>query len=362
MAVSRSLAVAWLVACLIVCATSAAAVPFWGAKQSLPAETDPSTLKPGEFIWDGNAVTAGPVLVAVSLEEQRAYVYRNGIRIGVTTVSSGKPGHRSPTGVFTVLQKDKDHRSKTYNNAPMPYTERLTWDGVALHAGGLPGYPSSHGCVHLPSEFARRLFEISPMGMVVVIADKHSGAEHVRHPAAVAPVDSTTGADVENPRLRPAEDWRWTPEAAPDGPVSVLMSAADQRVLVFRNGVEIGRAKLQLRDPEVPFGTHAFVVLDPAGQPAAGAGAAERPRRWVAVSVPGHEAEKGRVLDPAQIARVSLPPAFVANVRSVLAPGATLLVTDAAVLENTTGVPLTIVTADPPEVAPSDGAFSERSP
>ena len=338
--------VARLVACLILCATSAAAVPFWGAKESLPADTDPSTLKPGEFIWDGNAVTAGPVLVAVSLEEQRAYVYRNGIRIGVTTVSSGKPGHRSPTGVFTVLQKDKDHHSKTYNDAPMPYAERLTWDGVALHAGGLPGYPSSHGCVHLPSEFARRLFEISAMGMVVVIADKHSGAD-VRHPAAVAPVDATTGAEVENPRLGPSESERWTPEAAPTGPVSVLLSAADKRVLVFRNGVEIGRAKLQIRDPEQPIGTHAFVLLEPASAPASAAGAAPGPR-WVAVSVPGHEAEQGRVLDPVETERVTLPPDFRGKLRSVLAPGSTLLVTDAAVLEDTTGVPLTIVTADPP--------------
>jgi hypothetical protein len=234
----------------------------------------------------------------------------------------------------------------------MPYTERLTWGGVALHAGGLPGYPSSHGCVHLPSEFARRLFEISPMGMVVVIADEHSGAEHVRHPVAVAPVDAATGVDVQNPRLGPAEDERWTPEVAPEGPVSVLMSAADRRVLVFRNGVEIGRAKLQLRDPGVPFGTHAFVLLDPKGQSPAGAAAGEPPPRWVAVSVPGHEAEQGRVLDPAQIARVSMPPDFVEKVRSVLAPGSTLLVTDAAVLADTTGVPLTIVTADPPEAAP----------
>ncbi len=338
---------ALLVVLLFVSATTSAAVPFWGAKESLPAETDPAKLKPGEFIWEGGAVSAGPLVVAVSLEEQRAYVYRNGIRIGVTTVSSGKPGYVSPTGVFTVLQKDKDHRSKTYNNAAMPFTERLTWGGVALHAGGLPGYPSSHGCIHLPSEFARRLFEISSMGMVVVIADEHSADEHLRHPLAFAPVDTATGADVERPRLGPAESARWTPEAAPEGPVSVLMSAADQRVLVFRNGIEIGRAKLQIRDPNVPVGTHAFVLLDPGQATVKAAGAEQRPR-WVAVAVPGHEAEKGRALDPAQAERVTMPPDFLVKLRSVLAPGSTLLVTDAAVLENTTGVPLTIVTADPP--------------
>jgi lipoprotein-anchoring transpeptidase ErfK/SrfK len=83
-------------------------------------------LNPGEFIWKGDAVPAGPIVVVVSLVEQKAYVYRNGIRIGVSTASTGKPGHSTPTGVFMVLQKDKDHNSKTYNNAAMPYTERLT--------------------------------------------------------------------------------------------------------------------------------------------------------------------------------------------------------------------------------------------
>ena len=129
---------AFLAAALAAFAFAAHAVPFWGAKSSMPADTDPAKLKPGEFVWEGEAVSAGPIVVVVSLVEQRANVYRNGVRVGVSTASTGKPGHRTPTGVFTVLQKDADHHSKTYNNAAMPYTERLTWDGVALHAGGLP--------------------------------------------------------------------------------------------------------------------------------------------------------------------------------------------------------------------------------
>ena len=84
--------------------------------------------------------------------------------------SSGKPGHETPTGVFVILQKDKHHHSSTYNNAPMPNTERLTWGGIALHAGGLPGYPSSHGCVHLPLDFSAKLFEITHLATPVIIA------------------------------------------------------------------------------------------------------------------------------------------------------------------------------------------------
>ncbi len=133
----------------------AAQMPFWGAKESRPADTPFDALAQGEFIWLGDVARSGPLLMVVSIDEQRAYVYRNGVLTGVTTVSTGKKGHETPTGVFTILQKNKDHFSNIYNNAPMPYMQRLTWGGIALHAGGLPGYPASHGCIRLPSEFAR---------------------------------------------------------------------------------------------------------------------------------------------------------------------------------------------------------------
>jgi hypothetical protein len=338
-----------LIVCAALLAASAAgAVPFWGAKSSEPADTDPARLAPGHFLWEGEEVPSGPIVVVVSLTEQRAYVYRNGIRIGVTTVSTGKPGHGTPTGVFTVLQKDKDHHSSKYNDAAMPYTERLTWDGVALHAGGLPGYPSSHGCVHLPSEFARELFLISPMGMTVVIAAAQEAPDQVVHPSAVAPVDPKTGVDDVEARLGAGEDERWTPEKSPDGPVSILMSGADRRVLVFRNGVEIGRAKLAIRDPQTPLGTHAFIMLEGSG------GGANRwvpgaPNpRWLAVGLPGHAGKDAQPLDPAQVARVSPPPPFAKAVYGILAPGATLVVTDAPVLEQSTGVQLNVINGDPP--------------
>ena len=120
-----------------------ASVPVWGAKTSVPIGTPIDELKKGQFLWMGEAVASGPMVMVVSLNEQRAYVYRNGVLIGATTVSTGRPGHLTPTGVFTVLQKQKEHRSTIYDGAPMPYMERLTWGGVALHAGGLPGYPES---------------------------------------------------------------------------------------------------------------------------------------------------------------------------------------------------------------------------
>ena len=323
------------------------AEPFWGAKSSRPIDTPPAALAPGEFIWAGAAVPSGPIVVIVSLGEQRAYAYRNGLRIGVATVSTGKPGHRTPTGIFTVLQKDAHHRSKTYGNAPMPYAERLTWDGVALHAGGLPGYPSSHGCVHLPSEFARLLFSISSLGMTVVVVDEQTAPLAVAHPAPIAPVDAVSGQPQAEPRLAADEAQRWEPEKSTEGPVSILMSGSDRRVLVFRNGKEIGRARLELRDPERPLGTHAFLMLEGEGEGKNLYVPGAPNPRWVAVGMPGYESDAGRPLRPEEIARVSVPPDFARSVYEVLSPGATLVVTDAAVLPQTTGVPLQILNADP---------------
>lgn len=313
-----------------------AAVPVWGDKQSMPFETAPAVLKPGQFVWSPANAPAGPIAVIVNLDEQRAYVYRNGERIGYSTVSAGRAGHATPTGIFTVLQKDKDHHSSRYNDAAMPYTERLTWDGIALHAGGVPGYPSSHGCVHLPTAFAASLFEASASGMVVVIGSDKTEPPELTHPRALAPFDAASGKANVLPRLDAQDEFRWTPERSPSGPVSVLLSSADQRAVVLRNGVEIGRARLALAEPGKPLGSHLFVV----GAAAAAAGA---PPRWISVAVPGQGDAGGVALSAQQMARVTLPPAFVAATQPLLVPGTTLLVTDAPILPDGPAPALTVV-------------------
>src|SRR6266481_3764585 len=99
------------------------------------------TLKPGQYVWEPERAPEGPLLIVASVTEQVAYVYRNGIRIARSSVSTGRPGHRTPTGVFTILEKEVHHTSSIYKGAEMPYMERVTWGGIALHAGDLPGYP-----------------------------------------------------------------------------------------------------------------------------------------------------------------------------------------------------------------------------
>jgi L,D-transpeptidase catalytic domain len=340
--------IAPLLACTVLCAfAQAGSVPFWGAKTSVPIDTPISQLKEGEFLWLGDAVTSGPVVMVVSLTEQKAYVYRNGVLIGATTVSTGRPGHLTPTGVFTVLQKQKDHRSTIYDGAPMPYMERLTWGGIALHAGGLPGYPESHGCVHLPSEFAQLLFDISPAGMTVVISSEATEPERVAHPGYLAPVAYVGGAPIARVPLAATEDERWDPELAPTGPVSIVLSRASQRVVVYRNGIEIGRARLTIAGDQ-PFAAHALVLAEgPSDVPDPYVPDAAK-YRWIRIGVPGHLGEAGTNVDPTALARIKIPSEFVSRVNAILTPGATVLVTDAALSAKTSGPLVQVVDADPP--------------
>jgi hypothetical protein len=285
--------------------------------------------------------------MVVSITEQRAYVYRNGVLIGATTVSTGRPGHTTPIGVFTVLQKQKEHRSTIYDGAPMPYMERLTWGGIALHAGGLPGYPESHGCIHLPSAFARGLFDLSTSGMTVVIGIEQKAPTRVAHPGYLAPVQARGGQPVERVPFAPTEEERWQPQLSPSGPVSIVLSQGSRRVVVYRNGIEIGRARLTVSG-DAPLPNHALVL-------SAGPSSVPDPYdpdpakySWLRIGVPGHAQEDGTQVDPATVARIRIPADFVAHVNGILTPGATLLVMHESLYPQTGGSMVQVVDADPP--------------
>jgi lipoprotein-anchoring transpeptidase ErfK/SrfK len=149
-----------------------AAVPAAAAAPApIPAAFDPDTVRPGHYVWQPERSLAGPVEIVVSIPQQVAYIYRGGILIGLTTVSTGRPGHETPTGRFPILEKHREHVSSLYNAAPMPFMQRLTMGGIALHAGQIPGHPASHGCVRLPLDFARILFGVTAVGATVHIID-----------------------------------------------------------------------------------------------------------------------------------------------------------------------------------------------
>lgn len=143
-------------------------------RQPEPVEPPPPPT-PKEALRDG-------VLIVVSLASQRAFVFRKGAEWDSTQVSTGKPGHGTPKGIFPILEKNVLHRSTLYEDAPMPFMQRLTWDGVALHAGRVPGFPASHGCIRLPKAFAQKLYGITNFSSTIVVVTDHpvSSAEAAR--------------------------------------------------------------------------------------------------------------------------------------------------------------------------------------
>src|SRR5213595_4145362 len=207
-----------LSSCLILCLAAALLVlkPFTRSAEifteGVRVSPETVTLKPGEYVWEPERAPEGPLLIVASITDQVAYVYRNGIRIARSSVSTGRPGHPSPTGVFTILEKEVHHTSSIYKGAEMPYMERVSWGGIALHAGDLPGYPDSHGCVRLPLEFSKLLFGVTMKGATVIIADTHSAPAETVHPGLFF---SRAGQESE-----PIAAFDWNPDKSPTGPVS----------------------------------------------------------------------------------------------------------------------------------------------
>ena len=129
----------------------------------------PKELRPGQYLWRDIPAGMGPERVVVSLSDQLAYLYRGNNLMAVSTISSGKDEKPTPTGIFSVLDKRPMYRSKKYDNAPMPWMQRIDQYGIALHAGYNPGTPASHGCVRLPSAFAKKLYSVTDVGTPVYI-------------------------------------------------------------------------------------------------------------------------------------------------------------------------------------------------
>jgi lipoprotein-anchoring transpeptidase ErfK/SrfK len=149
-------------------AKSAAADAASVAREDMIEAFGETSLKPGKYLWR-DVDAAGDPRVVISLSDQLAYLYQGSTLVAVSTISSGKPGKDTPTGVFPILEKQRMHRSIKYENAPMPFMQRIDKYGVALHGGHLPGYAASHGCIRLPGAFAAKLYKITDVGTPVLI-------------------------------------------------------------------------------------------------------------------------------------------------------------------------------------------------
>ena len=150
--------------------------PFtWGytarAQQALAAKFGKAHLKAGDFVWTKKKLPKGATEVVVSLPRQMAYVYHAGDLVAASSVSTGKAGKETPPGQFPIMEKRRHHNSNKYSNAPMPFMQRMTIYGVALHGGDLPGYPASHGCIRLPMKFAEKLYALTDLGDTVYVEE-----------------------------------------------------------------------------------------------------------------------------------------------------------------------------------------------
>lgn len=257
-------------------------------------------LKPGQYIWAPEIAPEGPMLVIVNIATQRLIAYRNGVPIGVSTISTGRRGHPTPLGVFPILQKAKYHRSSKYSNAPMPYMQRLTWYGIALHGGALPGYPASHGCIRLPHDFAPLLFGETDLGMTVVIVNQPGELR-------IAPTPQLT-------RQAPAGPATWHPERSPSGPVSIVVSAADRRMVVLRNGIEIGSAPVNFEG--VIDRVQAYILRDVSGGE----------YRWAKVPLPGQATALVHDMPAQPAGRFQGSDPFRRALATVVGPGTTMVV------------------------------------
>ena len=275
------------------------------------------SLEPGQYTWHPEVSPKGPVLVVVSLPQQTAYVYRNGVLIGRSTVSSGKEGKETPTGVFTVLQKKRVHESNIYKGAAMPNMQRLTWSGIALHAGKLPGYPASAGCVRLPLEFSKLIFGVTRTGTTVVVADDASDSALVARPGALMATPEVMKSVKPEDVLAPG--FTWHPERATTGPVTIVLSGADHQAWVFRDGEPLGHASLTFEpaDYQLPRGVFSYV------------GQKNGERQWLGAGMDADQA--ARVLGEIR-SRVVVDRKFLENVQGVLNPGDTMVVTPHSVL------------------------------
>jgi len=196
-----------------------------------------------------------------------------------------------------------------------------------MHAGHLPGYPASHGCVRLPRAFAQKLYAITKLGLTVVITDDAAVPE-------VAPAPGLLAASPIDEHDAPGT-FTWTPARAPSGPVSIVVSGRDRRMIVLRNGVEIGSSAIVIDGPVISTTAFTLRAVDGAGL------------HWLRLPLPGQPAAAAGDMNADERARAHLPEAFRRDLDSVLAPGATLLITRDSLRTSGTGQKLTVLNSAP---------------
>jgi len=323
----------------------------------------------------------GPLQAIISISQQRLHFYSDGKHIMDVPVATGVPGHLTPLGVFSVIERDRLHHSNLYSNAPMPFMERITWSGVALHEGPGVGRQASHGCIRMPHDFAARLWQLPTMGMRVIIAqselrplefaDPHLFVHKDKQitaalpkPIETAQTGTATKTDASEITKAAAPAGIAAPIALEDvplpltkperiakggnGPIAIFVSRKAGKIFVRQNFLPVFEAAVKIDHPEQPLGTHVFTALD--WQPD------HATLRWNVVSLPGETTRtvehwtyvrdyygrphrqrvQERVVEPAPppeaadraLARIDIPQDVIDQISQLIVPGSSLVVSD----------------------------------
>jgi len=315
----------------------------------------------------------GPLQIIISIADQRVSLYENGALIARSSVSTGVERHPTPLGVFSVLSKKKWHRSNIYSAAPMPYMQRITWSGIALHAGDLPGYPASHGCIRLTNDFAIRLWHLTKRGTRVIIAHEDVRPVEITNPQLFVPKprvasaspesgtttlasnDSVTAATTHAPLMSNTDERTKTSDPASAGvraqkvvPISVFVSRQLNKLFVRRGFTPLFDLPIKIQNPAEPMGTHVFSTMDFQNEGA--------PIRWTVVSIPEksslnqgtpsklHKGPAKRTIETilptpdkanAALDRIEIPQDAVDRISELLTPGSSLIVSDYGISHET---------------------------
>jgi lipoprotein-anchoring transpeptidase ErfK/SrfK len=393
-------------AALLAGLTSASALPLNAQPAAAQTEAGRPVVKPNRLVVasrekspakakastdDVAAKAKGLLSVVISIDKQRLTLYSDGEPIAHSRVSTGVPGHPTPTGVFSIIQKDRWHRSNIYYNAPMYFMQRITWSGVAMHEGVVPNSPASHGCIRLPGAFARQMWGITKLGVRVIIAHSEvvpvaisnerlfairrepaepKGEAQVNSPETVGGASNAFGlaqlnaakrdgqantvfdvskplapaldamayaigapSETTGPDVKPAE-----PKPLKPGPISVFISRKEGKLFVRKGFEPVFDAPVTFEQPDRPLGTHVFTALAVNDD--------NTTLRWNVVSMPGagsppvKKSVKGKHLEtpaapvaPASnasevLGRVTIPPDALERISALMSPGASLIISD----------------------------------
>jgi hypothetical protein len=243
-----------------VLSTTALSAEIPSSPPSVPATPlESRRLQPGEFEWHPERSPSGPLLIVCSIDDQILYAYRNGMQIARSTISTGRKGKATPTGVFSILQRKVDHESSIYKGAKMPYMQRLTWTGIAMHAGELPGHPASAGCIRMPLEFSKLIYGEMENGSTVVITKKSSKPSKSSSPSSILLKSSSPEATE---RAVPKGRVVWEPKKSAEGPISILLSYAVKTLYVWRNGIQIGQSPVEFNTEDQGLPEGVFLMLE----------------------------------------------------------------------------------------------------